>query len=84
MAGRAGRGDFPGKVIVQSYNPDHYSIQASKEHDYIGFYNKEILLRKEFNYPPFTNIISITIYGENRNRVIKASQDIYSALIEKK
>ncbi|NMA87438.1 MAG: primosomal protein N' [Tissierellia bacterium] len=83
VAGRAGRGDFPGKVIVQSYNPDHYSIQASKEHDYIGFYNKEILLRKEFNYPPFTNIISITIYGENRNRVIKASQDIYSALIEK-
>ena len=83
VAGRAGRGDFPGKVIVQSYNPEHYSIQSSREHDYIGFYNKEILLREEFNYPPFTNIISITIYGENRNKVIKTSQDIYNALISK-
>ena len=80
VSGRAGRGDADGRVIVQSYNPEHYSIQTSKEHDYLAFYNKEILLRKEFNYPPFSNILSITIYGENINSVIKASRDIYNAL----
>ena len=46
------------------------------------FYNKEILLRKEFNYPPFSNIVSITIYGENRNKVIVVSKNIYNALIK--
>ncbi|NMB08797.1 MAG: primosomal protein N' [Tissierellia bacterium] len=82
VAGRAGRGETDGKVIVQTYNPDHYSIQSSKKHDYLTFYNKEILLRKEFNYPPFSNIVSITIYGENRNKVIVVSKNIYNALIK--
>ncbi len=82
VAGRAGRGEFEGNVIVQTYNPDHYSIQSSKEHDYLTFYNKEILLRKEFDYPPFSNIISIVIYGENRNRILKVSKEIYNALIK--
>ena len=81
VAGRAGRGEFEGNVIVQTYNPEHYSIQASKEHNYLEFYNKEILLRKEFNYPPFSNIISIVIYGENRNKILKVSRNIYSALV---
>src|SRR5690606_18185511 len=65
VAGKAGRGDLEGKVVVQTYNPDHYSIQYAKDHDYLAFYNKEILLRKEFNYPPFVNLISIVIYGED-------------------
>lgn len=83
VAGRAGRGDFEGKVIVQTYNPGHFSIQYAKEHDYIGFYNKEIVLRKEFNYPPFTNIISIVMYGENNGYVATKTKEVYNLIVGK-
>ncbi|NLY77341.1 MAG: primosomal protein N' [Tissierellia bacterium] len=82
VAGRAGRGEFGGKVIVQTYNPEHYSIQCAKDYDYIGFYNKEILIREEFAYPPFTNIISIVIYGEDNSLVANKSKEVYNVLIE--
>lgn len=82
VAGRAGRGEFEGKVIIQTYNPDHYSIQLAKDHDYISFYNKEILIRKEFNFPPFTNIVTILIYGTNNRLVALKSQEVYNVLIE--
>lgn len=81
VAGRAGRGEFDGNVIIQTYNPEHYSIQLAKNHDYINFYKKEILLRKEFNYPPFTNIIAVFIYGENNRLVALKSQEVYNVLI---
>lgn len=82
VAGRAGRGEFEGKVIVQTYNPEHYSIQCAKNYDYSGFYNKEIMLRKEFLYPPFTNLISIVIYGEDNRLVAIKSREVYNVLIE--
>ena len=82
MAGRAGRGEFEGKVIVQTYNPEHYSIQCAKEHDYVAFYNKEIVLRKEFDYPPFTNIISVVIYGEDNRYVAMKAKEVYNLIIE--
>lgn len=65
VGGRAGRGEYNGKVILQTYEPEHYSIIAAKTHDYISFYNKEISIRREFSYPPFTDIINIIISGEN-------------------
>lgn len=82
VAGRAGRGEFEGKVIVQTYNPDHYSIQFAKNYDYNSFYNKEIMLREEFKYPPFTNLISIVIYGEDNRLVEMKSKEVYNVLIE--
>lgn len=82
VAGRAGRGEHKGKVIVQTYNPDHYSIQGAKNHDFIDFYNKEILVRRTFNYPPFTNIISIIIYGENKYKVTRVANNITSYIKE--
>lgn len=82
VAGRAGRGEFNGHVIIQTYNPDHYSIKLAKEHDYVNFYKKEIMLRKEFNYPPFTNIVTILIYGENDGLVALKSNEVYNVLIE--
>ncbi|MBC8590453.1 primosomal protein N' [Wansuia hejianensis] len=80
VAGRSGRGDYPGKVILQTYNPEHYSIVYSKNQDYISFYNAEIPLRKEFLYPPFINLISILIYGEDKHKVGKLSKDIYNII----
>ena len=80
VSGRAGRGREQGKVVLQTYNPDHYSIVHAKEQDYIGFYNSEIILRKEFLYPPFLNIMNILIYGKNKFNVGKLSKEIYNII----
>ena len=57
VAGRAGRGDTPGKVLVQTYDPDHHSIQLSVRHDVAGFFDHELRDRKELGYPPFSRVI---------------------------
>lgn len=69
VSGRAGRGDKAGNVVLQTYNPEHYSITSAKDNSYRDFYDIEINLRKEFIYPPFVNIISILFYGKDKNVV---------------
>lgn len=69
VAGRAGRGEWVGKVILQTYNPEHYSIQFSRNSDYKGFYDEEIKLRKALKYPPFLRMGVITVFGKDNNRV---------------
>jgi len=59
VAGRAGRGVMGGKVIIQTYSPGHYSIQAAAEHDYTSFYNKELGYRRQLHNPPFTRLVSL-------------------------
>ena len=71
VSGRAGRGDAKGKVFIQTYSPNHYSILFAKNNDYTGFYEKEILERKIMFYPPFSNIFFIMITGENEAQVLK-------------
>jgi len=68
VAGRAGRGDAPGRVILQTYNPDHFSIDAAKEQDFRAFYEKEIKFRESLKYPPFSRMILIKISGRDKNR----------------
>lgn len=80
VAGRAGRGDSKGRVILQTYNPDHYSIRHAKKQDYLGFYDHEIRLRKEFLYPPFIDLVNILIYGEDKQGVGKLSKEIYNII----
>ncbi len=65
MHGRAGRENLPGKVIIQTYNPNSFPIELSKEQNYDLFYNTEIKLRQQLKYPPFCDIILIGFYGEN-------------------
>ena len=60
-AGRAGRGDAPGEVVIQTYHPDHYSIVAAKAQDYEAFYQKEILVRKLASYPPVSNLLLLLL-----------------------
>lgn len=76
VAGRSGRGSKEGKVIVQTYTPEHYSIRFAQLHDYIGFYHEEIKLRKEMAYPPFTHLANIIISGFDENKVIKGAHEI--------
>jgi len=73
VSGRAGRGELPGRVLVQTYDPSHYSIETAKDHDYMSFYQKEIELRKQLNYPPFTHIFLILITGTNEKLVISSA-----------
>ena len=76
VAGRTGRGDKLGEVVVQTYTPDHYSIKAAREHDYYRFYQQEIELRKMLEYPPFIKMVNILVSGENENHVIEAAQKL--------
>ena len=68
VAGRAGRGQLPGKVVIQTYNPEHFAIKCAKEHDYLSFYRQEIKERKMMDYPPFTSLIRVLVTGENQKQ----------------
>ena len=59
VTGRAGRGEKPGRVIVQTLQPEHHSIMMAQSHDYTGMYAREMELRKSLGYPPFSRIINI-------------------------
>ena len=80
VAGRSGRGTKGGEVIVQTYNPDHYSIRLALKHDYCSFYEKEMEFRKELNYPPVTNLVIVLARGKDEKKVITASEKIGSLL----
>jgi len=71
VAGRAGRGDLPGKVIMQTYTPDHFSIEASKNQDFIEFYTQEFPFRQALSYPPVSRIIQLKMSGINKDKVEK-------------
>ena len=58
VGGRAGRGDIPGEVVIQSFSPEHYAIQAAARRDYRSFYDEEIEFRRELGYPPFARLIN--------------------------
>jgi primosomal protein N' (replication factor Y) len=60
-AGRAGRGDAPGEVVIQTMNPGHYSLRHSMTHDYDGFYREEIVYRTELGYPPVRRMIKVEL-----------------------
>ena len=83
VAGRAGRENLPGNVIIQTYNPDNFSIQCAKEQDYKMFYNTEIALRKQLKYPPFCDIILIGFNSLIENEIIKVSDMVYTYLKDK-
>ena len=80
VAGRAGREKEPGRVIIQTYNPDNFSIQCAKEQDYDVFYQTEMELRKQLKNPPFCDIIVIGIHSENLEYVQKVSQKLYQVM----
>jgi primosomal protein N' (replication factor Y) len=65
VSGRAGRGRKPGHVLVQTFNPEHESVVAAKDHDYETFYRREIKYRRELSYPPFTRLANIIAQDED-------------------
>lgn len=79
VAGRSGR-EQPGKVIIQTYNPDNFSIEYAKKQNYDLFYQTEIGLRKQLKYPPFCDIIVIGVSGTEEQEVIELSNQLYEIL----
>ena len=80
VAGRAGREQLPGKVVVQTYNPNSFAIELSKGQNYDLFYKTEIELRKQLNYPPFCDIIVVGFSGRDNNEISKLSTYVYKLL----
>ncbi|MFH1791211.1 MAG: primosomal protein N', partial [Candidatus Omnitrophota bacterium] len=80
VAGRAGRGDDGGEVIVQTYAPGHYAITSAAKHDYEKFYEKEIQTRRELNFPPFVHIVKVTVRSRDEKKARRAADDTAAAM----
>ena len=76
VAGRAGRGERRGRVLIQTAFPTHYAIQHALQHDYESFYESEIQFRRTFHYPPVTSMIAILFRGANATSVERAATEI--------
>ena len=86
VAGRAGRGKTEGKVIMQTYNPDHFIIQAARQQDFLEFFQNEAPFRKALMYPPFSRMIQVKISGNNALKVqnfAKSVAQVLEILIDK-
>jgi primosomal protein N' (replication factor Y) len=71
VAGRGGRGDAPGKVIIQTFNPRHYALKHAQNHDYQAFYEEEIDFRKALQYPPFSRIINLRLSSIKKDALVE-------------
>jgi primosomal protein N' (replication factor Y) len=75
-AGRAGRGDLPGIVLIQTINPEHYAIRYASEQNYDGFYEKEIQFRKLMRYPPFAALANILVRSQKQEDALEMSTEL--------
>jgi len=82
VSGRAGRAALKGKVFIQTYNPEHYSIEFARNNDYISFYNHEITVRKQLMYPPFSHIFFIMFVSGDEKKIIKALFKLLDIMIK--
>jgi primosomal protein N' (replication factor Y) (superfamily II helicase) len=82
VAGRSGRGSDPGRVIIQTYAPDHYAIQFLVAHDYKGFFAAESEFRRALNYPPFSRLVSLRLDGPKLEEVEKRAHTLATKLRE--
>jgi primosomal protein N' (replication factor Y) len=79
VAGRAGRGGSPGRVIVQSFSPDHYAIRPVLDHDYERFYAEELAHRSALGYPPFGRLAQVVVSGTDEEAVRNAAAELARA-----
>ena len=80
VAGRAGRSPLGGQVIIQSYRPEHYVIQAARRHDYLDFYRQEISFRRQLGYPPFRRLARLLFIHQRREKVQEEAEALARGL----
>jgi primosomal protein N' (replication factor Y) (superfamily II helicase) len=73
VAGRAGRGEVPGKVVLQTYFPEHYAVQYAAQHDFIGFYEKELRFRSWMHYPPYSSLANVMVRSAKLDETLRWS-----------
>jgi len=81
VAGRAGRGDIEGEVVVQAFTPFHPAIQYARRHDFVGFYDQELEFRQQLRYPPFSRVALLTLKGRNEEKVKFSAEHVARLLI---
>jgi primosomal protein N' (replication factor Y) len=79
VAGRAGRGDRPGRVVVQTYRPEHHSLVAAAAHDYASFAPRELAARRELGYPPFGRLVVLRLEGVDPDATERAASELARA-----
>jgi len=84
VAGRAGRGVKAGKVIIQTYSPDNYTIVTAARHDYLGFYYKEIDYRRRYNYPPFSQLVRLVYSHTNEELCRREAERVYRLILNER
>jgi primosomal protein N' (replication factor Y) len=84
VAGRAGRGVKAGKVIIQTYSPDNYIIEAAAKHDYLGFYYKEIDYRRQYNYPPFSQLVRLVYSHTDEELCHREAERVHRLILDEK
>jgi primosomal protein N' (replication factor Y) len=82
VAGRAGRGDRPGKVIVQTLSPDHVCIRMAARHDFAGFMEEELAAREALGYPPFGRMLLLRLWGSSEEKVRAAAEEVAEAIVD--
>jgi primosomal protein N' (replication factor Y) (superfamily II helicase) len=80
VAGRAGRGERAGRVIIQTFSPHHYSIRAAQDQDYARFIRRELELRRELEYPPFARLAMVRIEGEEPRALASIAEAVAKSL----
>jgi primosomal protein N' (replication factor Y) len=80
VAGRAGRGERPGRVLIQTWSPDHYALICAAGHDYEGFYEQEIACRQSLGYPPFGYLVNLVLAGNEEPKVQRAAATLAEGL----
>jgi primosomal protein N' (replication factor Y) len=80
VAGRAGRGDRPGEVLIQTFSPEHYSLQYAYAQDYEGFYSEEMRFRRALGYPPLVSLINLIFEGEEMPKATRNARRVAEAL----
>jgi primosomal protein N' (replication factor Y) (superfamily II helicase) len=80
VSGRAGRGDVPGEVLIQTYSPFHPAVQSARNADFDGFYDQEIEMRREMGYPPFRRLTTVLFRGKEEGDVAACSKDFAARL----
>ena len=80
VAGRSGRAELEGKVVIQTYMPDHYCISAAQNHDYLGFYAQEVEARGALRYPPFSHVGTLLLRGTDEKQVEEAAHAVRDQL----
>ncbi len=81
-AGRAGRGDEQGKVIIQTYTPEHFAVQAAATQDFTSFFNQEVRMRKLLSYPPYCDLCQLMFSSESEETAENASRQAYEKLCD--